>query len=389
MNTNPIILGDFAELDAQLASGRITRDQYQQIFAKSRKHGLKGDIYPFAVGGSDAAVILGLSPWRSPLRLYYEKTGLSKESESKDKEWIFFMGHVFEDPVREIFAKMSGLKTEPCTLQVSNPQYPHCVANIDGIVWENGKPGIYEGKTTHPWTDTKKHFVEDVVPIYYETQVQFYLEMWNLDFAYICCAWGLDRKDIKYKRIDRNKDFGCMICQACEDFAINAMNGKRPSNAIVQNTAVLGRDAEILYGKADSSLPPVKLPKTFGPSFRRLDQLSEEEDAIKKALEPYEKQIAKIKEQMKEGESKLKRIEKERTEILRIFPDTIKNATTGKYTEDGETWIVHYDPSNGYSLDAEVKQYWKENYPESFDAVTQYKPNYTRRLRYEKIENQH
>lgn len=384
MNVNPTILGDFAVLEKQLASGQITREEYQGIFAQSRKHGLKGNIYPFAVGGSDAAAVLGISPWRSPLLLYNEKLGLIKERISTDKEWTFFMGHVFEDPVREIFAKMSGLKTEPCTLQVTNPKYPHCVANIDGIVWKDNNPGIYEGKITSPWSSTRKSFVEEIVPIYYEVQVQFYLEMWNLDFAYICCAWGLNRKDIKYLRIERDHELGEQICQACEEFVVNASRGIKPSNSIVQNASVIEKDAEILYGKADPLLNPVKLPSSFGASFKRLDSLAEKEDSIRITLEPYEKQINSIKEQMKGAEKELKEIEKERTEILRLFPDTIKNATLGEYTEGNTSWIVHYDPSSGYSLDAEVKEYWKENFPESFNAVTQYKPNYTRRLSYEK-----
>lgn len=385
MNANPIILGDFAILEKQLAEGQITREEYQQIFADSRRHGLKGDIFPFAVGGSDAAAIMGISPWRSPLLLYNEKIGLIKERISAEKEWTFYMGHVFEDPIREIFSKMSGLKAEPCTLQVTNPKYPHCVANIDGLVWKNMIPGIYEGKTTRPWTLTRESFGKDIVPLYYAVQVQFYLEMWNLDFAYICCAWGLSKDEVKYIPIERNHALGEQVCKACEEFAVNAALGIKPSNSIVQNMSVLGKDAEILYGNADPALRPVKLPASFGPSFKRLDNLAEKEDAICKSLEPFEKQINKIKNQMKDAEKELKEIEKERTEILRLFPDTIKNATLGEFTEGNTSWIVHYDPSAGYSLDAEVKQYWKENFPESFDAVTQYKPNYTRRLSYEKI----
>ncbi|MEY8369040.1 YqaJ viral recombinase family protein [Anaerovoracaceae bacterium 42-11] len=386
MGKNPIIIGDFAKYDKDLEAGVISREEYQKIFEKSRRHGLNGKIFPFAVGGSDAATIMGVSPWTSPLYLYHEKMGLIKRKISKQQEMTFFMGHVFEPVFRELFSKKSGLKTEPCTLQVVNPDYPHIVANIDGIVWENGKPGIYEGKITHPFTVTKQHFIENQVPIYYEYQVRVYMEVWNLDFAYINCGWGLDPdKEMKYLRIERDENLGKAICQACENFVLNAMMGIKPTNSICMNRSVVDKDSSILYGAADPSLPAVNIPASYAPSFAKLDRLAEQEAKMKEALKPFEKELKQVKMKMEPIERELKALEKERTEILCLFPDIIQNATTGKYTDGNNTWIVTYDPASGYSLDRSVKEYWEANFPESFKAVTSYKPNYARQLSYKKI----
>lgn len=376
-----IVLGDYAELDQKLAEGKITRDQHSEIFAKSRVHSLRGDIYPFAVGGSDAAVIMGVSPWRSPLYLYMQKLGRIKEPYDEQKELRFYMGHLFEDPFRELFSKVSGLRATPCTIQMGNTDYPHLVANIDGIVWENGEPGIYEGKTTSFMSSTKAEFCQGKVPIYYLYQVQFYLEIWDLNFAYICCAWGINPKtDMKYIRIERDRKLGKEICQACEKFVLDALAGKRPSNQVCESLDVIARDAELLYGKADSTLPPVTLPPMFKATFERIDKLAEEEKKLDSELEPLESEIKLVKQIMKPIEDKKKELNKERDTLYKLFPDVIQNATRGVFVDGDEKWIVDYNPATGYSLDASVKAYWKENFPESYDKVTKLKPNYHRQI---------
>lgn len=378
------VIGDFAELEARVANGTLSRDEYQEIFAKSRKHGLKGDIYPFAVGGSDAATIMGVSPWTTPLKLYFDKFGLLKKKDNSN-DTIFRIGHVFEDAFREMFSAQTGLPALPCTKQFGNTAYPHLIANIDGIVWENGEAGIYEGKTTKYYTPTREKFANGEVPIYYIMQIQFYMEVCNFDFAWINCGWGLDpEREMKYIRVERDRELGRQICMACEEFVVNAANGIRPSNAVCENLSAVSKDAEILYGAADSSLPPVKLDPKFSAAFHRLDALAEKEEAVKASMKPVQDQIKELEEKIKPQEKELKEIEKEMTTLLRLFPDEIKNATVGIFEEGDDVWVVNYEPCKGFSLDAEVKAYWKETYPECFADVTSRKPNYKRQLSYEK-----
>ena len=292
----PIIIGDFAELEKAFEEGKISRDDYQKEFEKSRLHGLQGDIFPFAVGGSDAPIILGVSPWTSPLLLYRKKMGQYKENvNDPQKELTFFTGHVFEGPFREAFSKISGLKAEPCTLQVKNPEYPHIVANIDGLVWENGELGIYEGKTTRYSTATREKFSEGIVPIYYEYQIQLYMEIWDLDFTYINCAWGLNLpRDMAYIRVERDRELGKQICTACENFVQDAIMGILPDNSVCMDQSVVAKDAEKLYGKADPTLPAVELPDKYKATFSRLDKLEEREKELKEAIAPYEEKIKEI-----------------------------------------------------------------------------------------------
>lgn len=59
------------------------------------------------IGGSDAAAILGLSSWKSPLALWAEKTGLVQEPNLEEQEWIEW-GHILEEPIAAKYVKVTG-----------------------------------------------------------------------------------------------------------------------------------------------------------------------------------------------------------------------------------------------------------------------------------------
>ena len=42
----------------------------------------------YGIGGSDAAAILGISPWRTARDLYYDKLGIAEVSENEDAEYV-------------------------------------------------------------------------------------------------------------------------------------------------------------------------------------------------------------------------------------------------------------------------------------------------------------
>ena len=48
------------------------------------------------IGGSDAAAILGISPWKSPYQLYMEKVGEWQEEIDEKRERIFARGRRLE-----------------------------------------------------------------------------------------------------------------------------------------------------------------------------------------------------------------------------------------------------------------------------------------------------
>lgn len=58
------------------------------------------------LGASDAPVILGLSPFKSALQLYHEKTGMETERPS-ELEWLYW-GNELEGPIAKRYAEVTG-----------------------------------------------------------------------------------------------------------------------------------------------------------------------------------------------------------------------------------------------------------------------------------------
>lgn len=92
------------------------------------------------IGGSDAAVALGLSPYRTPLELYYEKRGELPPFEGNEAtHW----GTLLEPVVRDEYARRTGRQvTVPPLLR--HPEHPYVIAHADGLT-NDGR--AYEGKT--------------------------------------------------------------------------------------------------------------------------------------------------------------------------------------------------------------------------------------------------
>ena len=59
------------------------------------------------IGGSDAAAILGMNPWKSPMDVWLEKTGEFTRTMKRTKD---VLGTVLEDIVAREFMARTGLK---------------------------------------------------------------------------------------------------------------------------------------------------------------------------------------------------------------------------------------------------------------------------------------
>lgn len=63
------------------------------------------------IGGSDAAAVLGLSRWKSPLDVWLDKT--KEITESGEQSEAAYWGSVLEDIVAAEFSKRTGLAVRP------------------------------------------------------------------------------------------------------------------------------------------------------------------------------------------------------------------------------------------------------------------------------------
>lgn len=96
------------------------------------------------IGGSDAAAIAGVSPYRTAIELWQEKTGQvepGNDTTSEPAEW----GNILEDVVAKEYSRRTGLKIARVNQTRQHQTHDWMKANLDRRVI--GKPEIVEIKT--------------------------------------------------------------------------------------------------------------------------------------------------------------------------------------------------------------------------------------------------
>lgn len=83
------------------------------------------------IGGSDAAALVGLTPYRSPYSVWAEKTGRIAEPEDNE---AMRQGRDLEDYVARRFTEATGKKVRRENAILKNPRYPFAHANVDRLV---------------------------------------------------------------------------------------------------------------------------------------------------------------------------------------------------------------------------------------------------------------
>lgn len=88
------------------------------------------------IGASEAAAVLGLSPWESPLAVYLRKTGRSEAGEANEAMRI---GLVLESALLKLYAERVGIPPGEFRTQVflRSDAHPVLLATLDGIGPDN------------------------------------------------------------------------------------------------------------------------------------------------------------------------------------------------------------------------------------------------------------
>ena len=101
------------------------------------------------IGGSDAAAVLGISPFRTGRDLYYDKLNIVTADDAEN--WVQLeVGTLLEPLVAKIFAHKTGYKIYRRPFMFRHPQYPWMLADLDYMVeLPDGTSAILEIKTTN------------------------------------------------------------------------------------------------------------------------------------------------------------------------------------------------------------------------------------------------
>lgn len=128
------------------------------------------------VGGSDAAAILGLSPWKTAFEVWQEKLGLSK---GKPDNPAMAYGRLIEPVIRQWYSDETGRVVTVPNAPIFHPKYPYILGSLDGIADGERVLEIKTSRSSDGWGEPGT----DQIPVYYQTQVQQYMMVTGFDVA--------------------------------------------------------------------------------------------------------------------------------------------------------------------------------------------------------------
>jgi putative phage-type endonuclease len=127
------------------------------------------------IGGSDAPIVLGISPHKTAVELWQEKTGQADPPNLDDVEVIQW-GNLLEDVVAAEFSRRTGLKLRRVNETLADRRDPFLMAHLDRRVV--GEPALVEIKTT-------RGLDGDTARADHVTQVMHYMNVADLQRAFL------------------------------------------------------------------------------------------------------------------------------------------------------------------------------------------------------------
>jgi len=178
------------------------------------------------LGGSDIGAILGLSPYKTPVDVWLEKTG--KHSHQIDNLPIRF-GTFAESFVASEYARATGSILREYPQAITHPHHPYLQGHIDRFVSpdpclalfnENGSctaSHLLECKTASPYTQSQwGEAGSDEVPMSYLAQCHWYLCMTGLERCDLAVLFG--NSDFRIYQIDRDEALESALLEAALTF---------------------------------------------------------------------------------------------------------------------------------------------------------------------------
>ena len=247
------------------------------------------------IGGSDAAAILGISPWRTARDLYYDKLSVVKAD--MDENWVALeMGHLLEDLVAGIFHVKTGYRSYQIKKMFYHPVHTFMLADIDYFVeLPVGRTAILEIKTTiynakdHWWSEDG----QEIVPLNYEAQGRHYMAVMNIDEVFYCGLYGNNEDEVIIRHIDRDHDYEEELIALEQDFWENHILTGTPPPYTEDGDLILN-SVRHHFGPADPSAPELILEGNMALLVPRYLELQAQRNVEKRNYECIEAEMRRL-----------------------------------------------------------------------------------------------
>lgn len=145
------------------------------------------------IGSSDAPIIMGESPWKTPQQLWEEKMGLKQSSYENA---AMQRGKQLEAQARKAFELETGLVVWPNVL--IHPEHEFIIASLDGITMD-GQAAV---EIKCPGEKTHQIALNSEIPKHYQIQMQHQLAVTGLKEMFYYSYDGQNGITLKVQRDD-------------------------------------------------------------------------------------------------------------------------------------------------------------------------------------------
>ena len=276
----------------------MTRQQYEPLILADTAQLARPDwleLRKKGLGGSDAAAVLGISPFRTARDLYYDKLGIVTADDQAN--WVALeVGTLLEPLVARIFEAKTGLKVYQRKCMFQHPLYPWMLADLDYMVdLPDGTTAIVEIKTTNYNAKDKWWYNgEEIVPVYYESQGRHYMAVMNLDRVYYCCLYGNNEDEAIVRHIDRDMAYEAELIALERDFWHENVLARIPPPYTEDGDLILESLRRSL-GPAAKDTPAVVFSKTQEARVTRYLELQEEKRLRDTDVKVVETEMQRLK----------------------------------------------------------------------------------------------
>lgn len=253
-----------------------TKDMPREQWLELRKKG---------IGGSDAAKVLGVSKYGSPLTAYMEKKGKYTPKVTPATEEAAKWGTIMEPVLRDEFRKTINKEREAAGLKPLRVQQRHALfahddfdfmrTNLDGVILGHEKGfGILEIKTASEYL--REEWEGEDIPNQYYIQVQHNIKVMEADFAYVAALVGGNK--FRYYFIDRDDEIIKHIVQMEHNFWNNYFLENippTPSHSDAETEML-----KILYPRSYDE-PVTVLPVQFADLVEKIDDYKKQQKVLK------------------------------------------------------------------------------------------------------------
>jgi putative phage-type endonuclease len=188
------------------------------------------------IGSSDAAAVLGMSRWSTPIRVWAEKTG-QLPVEDISNHLAVEVGNELEELVCKLFTKRTGKEVRRVNETLIHPKYPFIRTNIDRRVV--AEDAVLEAKTASAWK--AKEWSGEDIPQEYIIQVFHQLAVTGKEKGYIAVLIG-GNMDFVWKEIHRDEKIIADIVRREVAFWNDFVVPKKMPLQVTRN------DADTLFG---------------------------------------------------------------------------------------------------------------------------------------------